>query len=161
MNSNASVLVDLLKKKGLTLSCAESCTGGLLAKTITDIAGVSSVFWGGVVSYDNSVKQNALGVCADTLASYGAVSAPVAEQMAGGVCRLCSTNVGLSTTGIAGPGGGTFEKPVGTVYIGVCINGEVCSKRLCLSPDLSREEIRERSVAMVIEYAIEKISHRY
>lgn len=138
-------IVELLKEKGLTLSVAESCTGGLISKSITDISGCSSVFFGGVVSYDNSVKENVLGVKNATLRAYGAVSYETAKEMAQGVKNALNTDVGISTTGIAGPGGGSAEKPVGTVYIGIAINGDVSSKRLDIGADLSREEIRSRA----------------
>ena len=121
MNEICVRLVEILKERGLTISTAESCTGGLVAKTFTDVSGVSSVFWGGVVSYDNSVKENVLGVKRETLDSYGAVSYQTAKEMAQGVRDLCKTDIGISTTGIAGPTGGTPEKPVGTVYIGIAI----------------------------------------
>jgi PncC family amidohydrolase len=150
-------LIELLIKRGLTLSCAESCTGGLVSKSITDISGVSAVFYGGVVSYDNLVKKNLLGVSDMTLASYGAVSSKTAVEMAMGVCRACGTRVGLSTTGIAGPSGGTPEKPVGTVYIGICIDGSTDWKLLNIDPSLSREKIREEATRLLCEFAIDKI----
>lgn len=151
-------IVEILKEKGLTLSCAESCTGGLIAKSITDIAGCSSVFFGGVVSYDNSVKENVLMVPHGILKSYGAVSAPVAEKMAEGVRSLMKTNIGISTTGIAGPGGGTKEKPVGTVYLGYSINGETETELLVLDSSLDREEIRQKAVYYILSRLKEKIA---
>jgi nicotinamide-nucleotide amidase len=157
----ANELVTLLKEKNLTISCAESCTGGLVAKSITDVSGCSSVFWGGVVSYDNSVKMGLLGVREDTLKAFGAVSEQTATEMALGVSRACKTAIGISTTGIAGPDGGSPEKPVGTVYIGVCIEGEACAKRLNICPSLSRGEIRERAVELLLTYLIDKIKERY
>ncbi len=160
MNLALSV-TELLKKHSLTLSTAESCTGGLVAKCLTDIPGASSVFWGGVVSYDNSVKMGLLGVDPDSLDAYGAVSPVVAEQMAKGVCLACKTDIGVSTTGIAGPGGGTPEKPVGTVYIGVCIKGIAYSKRLCICPTLSRDEIRHEATSQLLSYVIDKINEIY
>ncbi|MBO5373853.1 MAG: nicotinamide-nucleotide amidohydrolase family protein [Clostridia bacterium] len=153
-----SRLVGTLKSKGLTLSCAESCTGGLIAKCITDISGASSVFFGGVVSYANEVKQNVLGVEKEALLAFGAVSAPVAEQMARGVCSVCHTDIGISTTGIAGPDGGTLEKPVGTVFIGICIKNECFTERLCISPALSRDEIRHEAVFQLVQILLDKIS---
>ena len=157
----ANELVDILKEKGLTISCAESCTGGLVAKSITDVSGCSSVFYGGVVSYDNSVKMGILGVSEDTLRAYGAVSEQTACEMARGVCKACKTDIGISTTGIAGPSGGSPEKPVGTVYIGACVNGEVSAKRLNISPSLSREEIRCEAVRLLLSYIINKIKEKY
>ncbi len=157
----ANELVALLKEKGLTISCAESCTGGLVAKTITDVSGCSSVFYGGVVSYDNSVKMGLLGVREDTLRAFGAVSEQTAKEMAIGVSKACKTDIGISTTGIAGPDGGSAEKPVGTVYIGICIDGVANAKRLNISPSLSRGEIRGRAVRLLLTYLIDKIKERY
>lgn len=115
----ASVIGDLLRAAGQTLSVAESCTGGGLGRMITAVPGSSSYFLGGIISYDNSVKVNLLGVSSLTLETDGAVSSTVAGQMAAGVKKYLGTDWGLSITGIAGPGGGSDEKPVGLVYIGV------------------------------------------
>ncbi len=151
-------LVNKLKEKNLTLSCAESCTGGLIAKSITDISGCSSVFYGGVVSYDNIVKMGILGVKEETLKEYGAVSFQTAEEMALGVKRACSTDIGISTTGIAGPGGAVRGKPVGTVYIGIAIGDTVESMRLNLGSKNSRDFIRHRAVGQILARLLEKIS---
>jgi nicotinamide-nucleotide amidase len=115
----ASVVGELLRGAGETLSVAESCTGGGLGQMLTEISGSSDYFWGGVISYDNSVKVGLLGVNSEDLAKHGAVSSIVAEQMATGVRDRLATSWGLSITGIAGPGGGTETKPVGLVYIGL------------------------------------------
>ncbi|MEA5582872.1 competence/damage-inducible protein A [Nodularia harveyana UHCC-0300] len=115
----AAVVGNLLRLSGETLSVAESCTGGGLGQMLTDISGSSDYFWGGVISYDNSVKVGLLGVNPEDLDKFGAVSATVAEQMAMGVKTRLSTSWGLSVTGIAGPSGGTETKPVGLVYIGL------------------------------------------
>ncbi len=147
-------LVSILREKKLTISTAESCTGGLVAKCFTDISGVSEVFYGGVVSYDNKVKMGVLGVEKGVLDTLGAVSSPVAEQMARGVSRACFTDIGISTTGIAGPGGGTPEKPVGTVYIGAFLNGVTHSKLLQIDPTLSRNEIRHEATRLLIKFVI-------
>ena len=152
------MLVDKLKEKGLTLSSAESCTGGLIAKSITDISGCSSVFYGGVVSYDNIVKMNVLGVKEETLREFGAVSGQTAKEMALGVKKACSTDIGISTTGIAGPSGGVPGKPVGTVYIGIAIKDTVESARLDLGSDCSRDDIRQRAVYQILTRLLEKIS---
>ncbi len=118
-----SVIGKMLREKGLTIATSESCTGGLVANLITDVPGSSDYFKGGVVSYWNEVKHNVLGVSEVILRHFGAVSEPVAIMMAEGVRNLLNTDVGLSTTGIAGPTGGTPEKPVGLVYMGVSIRG--------------------------------------
>lgn len=112
-------IVTGLSARGWRLATAESCTGGLLASVITDTSGVSRVFLGGVVAYDNAVKRDALGVREETLRAVGAVSDATAREMARGVCARQGAEVGLSTTGIAGPDGGSVEKPVGLVYIGL------------------------------------------
>ena len=109
----------LLLTHKATLAVAESCTGGGLGAMITAVPGSSAYFMGGIISYDNAIKERLLGVSADTLAKQGAVSAPVAEQMAHGVRTQLNTDWGVSITGIAGPGGGSPEKPVGLVYIGI------------------------------------------
>lgn len=114
-----SAVAEILLRRGETLAAAESCTGGALSAKFTAMSGASEYFWGGVVSYDNSVKENVLGVSRDNLETYGAVSEQVARQMAEGVRRLCGTTYGVSTTGIAGPTGGTPDKPVGTVWMAV------------------------------------------
>ena len=111
-------LVILLKEKGLTISTAESCTGGLIAKMITDVSGSSEVFMGSVVAYDNSIKSQFLDVSDDTLRKYGAVSEQTAKEMADSIHKKFKTDVAVSTTGIAGPGGGSETKPVGTVCFG-------------------------------------------
>lgn len=112
------VVVGLLKQKGLTVSTAESCTGGLIAKRITDISGASENFMYGIVTYDNQAKIDLIGVSPETLVRFGAVSEETALEMARGVRAACGTDIAVSVTGIAGPGGGTPQKPVGLVYIG-------------------------------------------
>lgn len=153
----SEMVVNKLREKGYTLSCAESCTGGLIAKCITDISGCSDVFWGGVVSYDNIVKMNVLGVKKEILDEHGAVSFETAREMALGVKKACSTDIGISTTGIAGPGGGTRGKPVGTVYIGIAIGDDVESFRLNLGDLKTREKIRYGAVAKLLAKLLEKI----
>lgn len=110
---------DLLRTRGWSLATAESCTGGLVSHAITNIAGSSSYYVGGVVAYDNSIKERLLGVSGDLLAAHGAVSREVALAMALGVCGRLGAQVGVATTGIAGPSGGTPTKPVGTVFVAV------------------------------------------
>ncbi len=111
----------LLTAKELTIATAESCTGGLLASTLTDVSGSSAYMIGGVVAYANRIKESALGVKPETLARYGAVSSQTATEMAQGICHRFGVDIGLSTTGIAGPTGGTAEKPVGLVWLGLTI----------------------------------------
>ena len=114
----ARVLV-LLEARGLTLGVAESCTGGLVGHALTNIPGSSAHFWGGIIAYSNAVKRDLVYVPEELLIAHGAVSRPVAIAMAQGVRRALGVDVGLSVTGIAGPTGGTPEKPVGTVHIAV------------------------------------------
>jgi PncC family amidohydrolase len=106
-----------------TISTAESCTGGLLSHTLTGISGSSAYFMGGVVAYSNQIKEQALGVQEQTLIEFGAVSDQTAREMAEGIRNQFDTDIGLSTTGVAGPTGGTADKPVGLVWIGICTPG--------------------------------------
>ena len=136
----------LLKEQGATLALAESCTGGLLAKRLTDIAGSSAYFKEGLVTYTNESKERLLGVPHDLLLEHGAVSEPVVRHMAEGVRELASSDYGLSVTGVAGPDGGTKEKPVGLVFVGLSEAGGTIAERLDLTAwARSREAIRERS----------------
>ena len=126
-----SVVAQILTTKGETLAAAESCTGGALSAKFTAMSGASDYFWGAVVSYDNSVKENVLGVSHEDIETHGAVSEQVARQMAEGVRRVCGTTYGVATTGIAGPSGGSEEKPVGTVWMAVAgPNGTVAQKKV-------------------------------
>ncbi|KAB8335076.1 competence/damage-inducible protein A [Scytonema tolypothrichoides VB-61278] len=148
----ASVVGELLRGAGETLSVAESCTGGGLGQMLTEISGSSDYFWGGVISYDNSVKVGLLGVNSQDLAKYGAVSSIVAEQMAAGVRSRLSTTWGLSITGIAGPTGGTETKPVGLVYIGLARpNGEVQSFEYHFGAGRGRSLIRHLSACTALD----------
>ena len=142
IDSMERAVVESLHRRSLTLACAESCTGGLIAKRITDIPGCSDVFLGGCVTYTNEVKQKLLGVSAQTLAQYGAVSGQTAAEMARGVRERLGSDIGVSATGLAGPGGGSPELPVGTVYIGISTREGEQVRRLSLSSMRSREYIR-------------------
>ena len=117
------MVIPRLRQKGLTLSAAESCTGGLIAKRLTDVPGASAAFLGGVVSYTNAVKAGVLGVPRDLLEQYGPVSEPVARAMAEGVRRLTGSDLSVSVTGLAGPDGDDRGNPVGTVYVGLSWQG--------------------------------------
>ena len=117
------VVVELLAKRGRTLAIAESCTGGLISSRITDVAGSSEVFRYGFVTYANEAKQELVGVSQDALRSYGAVSSPVARQMAEGALKAGEADIAVAVTGIAGPAGGSEEKPVGTVFLGLAERG--------------------------------------
>lgn len=132
------VVVDLLSKKSLTISIAESCTGGLISARLVNVPGVSKFFKGSLVAYDNEIKIRELNVPREIIEKYGAVSSQCAMKMAEGVAQKMETDIGLSATGIAGPEGGTPEKPVGLVYIGLYIRGELSYKELRLSGDRNR-----------------------
>ncbi|WP_027627991.1 competence/damage-inducible protein A [Ruminiclostridium cellobioparum] len=126
------VAAELLFRHKLTLATAESCTGGLISQMLTNIPGISSVFMGGAVTYSNDAKEECLGVRRDTLLQYGAVSRQTAEEMAAGVRSRLKTDIGVAVTGIAGPDGGTPEKPVGLVYIGLSSEKGTVTKELRL-----------------------------
>ena len=130
MNNNNSLseqLGGLLRSKGLLMGTAESCTGGRIANMVTLVAGSSDYFVGGVVSYSNEVKHKVLGVSEDSLRLHGAVSREVVEQMAQGAIRTLGCDCSVATSGVAGPGGGSPEKPVGTVWIAAALKEQVVS----------------------------------
>ena len=127
----------LLREKRLTLAAAESCTGGLVCKRMTDLSGASSVFNGGVVSYVNDVKANILGVPRETLDRFGAVSAETAAEMAAGVRRVCGSDIGISFTGVAGPDKDDRGNEVGTVYVGIATEEKTYVNLLRLDGDRS------------------------
>jgi len=145
----------LLQAKGLRLATAESCTGGLVGDLLTNVAGSSQYFWGGIISYDNFVKQNILGVSAATLETVGAVSPECALAMAHGTRRLMTTELGLSTTGIAGPGGATPGKPVGLVYIALVDDQgfERCEKYIWQADRIGNKELSaQAALKILLEY---------
>jgi nicotinamide-nucleotide amidase len=139
----AAVVLDLLRGRGMKIAVAESCTGGMLGARLTAIPGSSDVMLGGVIAYANEVKESHLGVSADTLRVHGAVSEETARKMATGVCERFGAPVGVAITGIAGPAGGTPERPVGTVCIAVAAAGAVRSTGVQMIGD--RDEVRRRS----------------
>ncbi len=160
MNEQRSYeLVQLLIQQNLTIAQAESCTGGLLSKYITDQPGASQIFECGVVSYSGRIKHQMLGVRNETLAAYGEVSAQTAEEMALGIRAAAASDIGIGITGIAGPGGGSAEKPVGLVYFAVAFGEECQSVRLELFNCKNRNEVREKTVESVLKYVIEKIKN--
>ena len=123
-------VVRLLKEKNLRITAAESCTGGMIAGALVNVAGASDVFGESYVTYSNEAKQRLVGVRTETLEQFGAVSEQTAWEMAAGAARAAGADVALSSTGIAGPGGGTPQKPVGLVYIGCCVQGSVQVRKL-------------------------------
>jgi len=145
-------VVALLARIGTTLATAESCTGGLIARMLTRIAGVSPWFPGGVVSYSNASKVDLLNVPAELIDTHGAVSAEVAEAMAVGVRRRLRSDLGLSVTGIAGPTGGTPLKPVGLVYLGLADADGVQTRRLEIGPEQPRDVIQGRAAKQALNW---------
>jgi nicotinamide-nucleotide amidase len=157
----AVVVGQLLRSSGETLAVAESCTGGGLGQMLTEISGSSDYFWGGVISYDNSAKTRLLGVNSADLDQFGAVSATVAQQMAQGVKNRLSTTWGLSITGIAGPTGGTDDKPVGLVYIGLAgPNDEVYSFEHRFGTTRGRSIIRYVSASTALDHLRRRLLSR-
>lgn len=149
VDSLEQVVGQLLIEKGMTLSVAESCTGGLLSKRITDLPGASAYYKGGICSYANEVKMNILGVSKQTLDTLGAVSPEVAEQMAAGVAQCMNTDVGVGITGIAGPDGGSEQKPVGLVYISVWVQGKQQTREIRVS--LGRDRVRNQAASTALD----------
>ncbi len=131
-------VVEALSAKNKKVATAESCTGGLVSERITRVSGASKVFDCGICSYSNEIKHKVLGVSEETLAVLGAVSAETAIQMAEGVKKLSGADIGISTTGIAGPDGGTPDKPVGLVYAGVCTENKTYAMKLCLGGSINK-----------------------
>jgi nicotinamide-nucleotide amidase len=154
VESPAAALVKILSEKNMTVCTAESCTGGLVSKKLTDVAGCSSVVAGGVVTYQTREKEALLGVDPALIEAHTAVSAPVAEAMAKGALRLLDTDLAIATTGYAGPGGGTEAEPVGTVYIAVATKEGVTSTRLSLSSRRDRAYIREVAALRAVSAAL-------
>lgn len=142
-------LGQLLVGKRLTVSTAESCTGGNIAHKITMVAGSSAYYMGGVVSYSNDVKEEMLGVLHTDIESFGAVSEPVVRQMARGVKQRIGTDCSIATSGIAGPSGGTTDKPVGTIWVAVCTPMGTQSK--CLHLGANRGENIEEATRLAME----------
>lgn len=158
-DSLQTLVVEALIKTGKKVATAESCTGGLLSKRVTEVSGASAVFECGVCSYANRIKNKVLGVKNETLNTVGAVSPETAAQMANGVMKLADADFGVSTTGVAGPTGGTAEKPVGLVYISVCDNNstEIIKAMLWDAENPEREVIRRLSSDIALYFLLRKI----
>ncbi len=148
-------VVELLARKHLTVTTAESCTGGLIAGTLINAAGASDVLNEGYVTYSNEAKERLVHVSHETLERYGAVSAQTAQEMAEGAARAAGADAAVSATGIAGPGGGSVEKPVGLVYIGCCLNGRTVVKECRFNG--SRMENRLRTVETALTMLREQL----
>lgn len=150
---SAAGLIDRLRARGAWVATAESCSGGLLAAAFTDIAGASDVFGYGVVTYSNQAKMQLLQVGKETLARYGAVSEETAREMASGLLALSGADLALATTGIAGPGGGSAEKPVGLVYIAAGGREGILVRRCLFAGE--RDAVRRQTVAAALALAEE------
>ncbi|MGE4314152.1 MAG: CinA family protein [Pseudobdellovibrionaceae bacterium] len=159
MQKQASDLSEILREKGLSLVTAESCTGGMIAAAMTDLAGSSEVFERGFITYSNASKTSLLDVPTVTIAQHGAVSSAAAEAMALGALGNSAADVAVSVTGIAGPGGGTKDKPVGLVWFGFAgrtLNESPVSKHMIFDGD--RGQIREQAVAFALQSLIDLLS---
>lgn len=142
-------VVAMLKERNYKISTAESLTGGLIAGTIVNVAGSSSVFGEGYITYANEAKEKILGVKHETIEQFGVVSEETVREMAEGVCKASGSEIGIAVTGIAGPDGGTEEKPVGTVYIGCCFNGKIAVKKYQYKGN--RQKIRDNTVICALD----------
>ncbi|MBQ1342904.1 MAG: CinA family protein [Firmicutes bacterium] len=154
MMAQAASIIDELRRRKLAVATAESCTGGMLAAALTDVPGSSDVFGWGLVTYSNEAKAQLLGVSRDTLAEFGAVSLQTAREMASGLLRVSGADIALATTGIAGPGGGSAEKPVGLVYIACGDEDDLQVKRCLFSG--GRDAVRRQTVAEAL-FMLERI----
>jgi PncC family amidohydrolase len=151
-------LGELLAGKGLRVAVAESCTGGLIASRVTDVAGSSRYFDVGFVTYSNRAKEVLLSVPPEMLEAHGAVSHEVAERMAHGVRNATGADIGLAVTGIAGPGGGTAEKPVGTVYLGLSDGKGLFARKYRFHGN--RQEIKRQTADAALRFAVEYLEGR-
>jgi nicotinamide-nucleotide amidase len=158
-DSLSAVLLRVLREKGMTISVAESCTGGLIGKELTDIAGSSDVFKGGIIAYCNEVKERILRVPKNIMVKHGAVSEQTVRAMAVGAANTLQTRCAISISGVAGPDGGTDEKPVGTVCIGYCVDKEVMTKKHHFMGD--REAVRTRAMKTALREMIEMVKEAY
>lgn len=158
-DSIQSVVGKILCKNKLTISTAESCTGGMVAETIISFPGISEVFKEGVITYSNEAKIKRIGVKEETLKEFGAVSEETAKEMVEGVAKLANSNIAISTTGIAGPGGGTEEKPVGLVYIGIYINGETIIGKFNLNGN--RDAVRRKATMNALNMLRKELIKRF
>ena len=151
-------LAQALKERGLVCATAESCTGGLIGAALTAVSGSSEWYVGGVISYANSVKTGLLGVDEAALEAQGAVSEPVVRGMALGACRVTGADVACAVSGVAGPGGGTPEKPVGTVWIGWSKHGETRAQKFYFSGD--RDSVRAQTVTEAIRGMLDWVKEK-
>ena len=154
-NSIEYVLGEILCNNKLTISTAESCTGGMVAAKLISYPGISASFLEGAITYSNEAKMKRLGVRKETLDAYGAVSEETAKEMAEGIAKESCSNASIATTGIAGPGGGTNEKPVGLVYIGVYVEGKVIVNKYNF--DGNREMVRKSATIAALNLLMDQL----
>lgn len=157
----SQTLVRMLKERSMKIASVESCTGGLISKIITDAPGSSEVFDVGITTYSNEMKHQMVGVPNEILRQYGAVSPQTAEAMAAGILRVSGADIGVATTGIAGPGGGTPEKPVGLVYTALAVAGQdIRVTRVMIDePNADRDWIRRKTAETVVQNVIEYLKN--
>jgi nicotinamide-nucleotide amidase len=155
IEETAARLLDLCRERGIMLATAESCTGGMIAAALTAVAGSSAVVDRGFVTYSNEAKTELLGVKPDLIAAVGAVSQQVAEAMAAGALQRSRASLALAVTGIAGPGGGSAEKPVGLVWFGVALRGAAPTAHRRRFPDDGRAAIREAATLEALTLALD------
>lgn len=155
LNQRVLLLGERLRERKLTVSCAESCTGGGIAYAFTSVSGSSDWFNQSWVTYSNEAKQRLLGVSANTLEKFGAVSQQTVEEMVKGVIAKSGADAGISVSGIAGPGGGSAEKPVGTVWFGFIVNGSLFTEKQLFSGD--RTAVREKAICFAINTLYQRL----
>ena len=159
INKDLEYIIDeILIKNHLTISTAESCTGGMVAAKLISYPGIWSAYLEGTVTYSNEAKISRLGVREETLLQYGAVSEETAREMVNGIAKVSGSKVAISTTGLAGPGGGSIEKPVGLVYIGIYLNGETVVKKFNFTGE--RNEIRKETTISALKMLIDLLTKR-
>jgi nicotinamide-nucleotide amidase len=156
MTSIEREIGEILRQKGMTLGTAESATGGLIAHRITNVPGSSDYYKGSIVSYSNEAKIRVVGVKAETIDRYGAVSSRVAEEMAEGGRKLLAVDICIADTGVAGPGGATKEKPVGLFYLGLSLKGKTYSRRHSFTG--GREQNKENAAEAALRWLKEYLS---
>lgn len=154
----AGRVIKVASKNGLTIATAESCTGGGISAAITAIPGSSNVYIGGIISYADAAKINLLGVAKHTIKKHGAVSGQTAIAMAEGACKALSTDLAISVTGIAGPTGGSADKPVGTVWIGLAMKSQNTTSRHFLFADNGRENVRKDTIVEALNILVQALS---
>ena len=155
LKSISQKLYEILKSRNKEIATAESCTGGLIGKTLTEVPGISAHYGYGFITYSNEAKQKLLGVSSKTLEAHGAVSGETVVEMASGALKVSGADVAVSVSGIAGPGGGTKDKPVGLVYIGIASENASHSHKFIFSG--TRDEVREKTLVEALKLVINEL----